>query len=181
MPVTSKANRLSSQRTSTPEPVVAKAKFTRAPAAAKGAAMLEKAVREFGLASSVMVVPANAKTSVVDLIDDKDMPFFKQPTHLKVTEKPAPAKLQATVLICVSGHTDEEDKFARSNTYSVRVTLPDGRSDTLRRIPRSKSVEYVTAIDLSIPLSKGTTTIEAWPDGTSVGGYSEGRTIKVEL
>jgi hypothetical protein len=156
------------------------AKFTRSPAAISGARMLERAVKEAGLASSVMSVVANATTKVVEKMTDKDIPGFKQVLHVKVAQAPKNGVLDVTVLICVSGHTDQEKEFARTNTYTITVTLPNGKSKTFNGLKRSKSVEYVSAFDIQIPLMKGKTTIVASPEGTSSYGYSEGRTNTIE-
>jgi hypothetical protein len=151
--------------------------FKRPPEVRRAEAMLERAVKEWGLAASTMVVVANARTTALSGVADKDMPWFDQPTRLRVGSTPATLKL--TVVMCVSGHTDQASRYARSNTYSVRITMPNGSTQEFRGLKRSKSVEYVSAFDFEVPAMKGTITIEGWPEATRVGGYSEGRTVRL--
>lgn len=74
--------------------------------------------------------------------------------------------------------------FAMTNTYNIRVTLPDGQKLEMRNIPRNKTdqAEYSTKIPIEFPAQKGTTIIEAWPTGSAeVAGYVEARQYKMHV
>lgn len=74
--------------------------------------------------------------------------------------------------------------FAMTNTYNVRVTLPDGQKLELRNVPRNKTdqAEYSTKIPIEFPAMKGTTIVEAWPTGSAeVAGYVEARQYKMHI
>ena len=102
--------------------------------------------------------------------------------QMNLTSAPADAKVKGTIVINVSGHSSEADKFAKSNTYSVEVRLPDGKTLSMRGIPRNNpsKAEYATLIDVEFPYQKGVTTLVAWPDGSAGGGgYTEGRRYQI--
>ena len=90
------------------------------------------------------------------------------------------ATIRGTICINVSGHNGQKDArdWAKTNTYSVRIVLPNGKEFEKNGIARSKpnGEEWATAIPVEFPAMKGTTTIEAWADGSAgVAGYVEGR------
>lgn len=92
--------------------------------------------------------------------------------------------IDLTVLCNVSGHVGAENaaRFAQSNKYVIKVTQPDGQALWMRGIDRKQPVEYCTAQDISFELMKGTTVIEAWPEGSAgVGGYVEGRRYELHF
>jgi hypothetical protein len=101
--------------------------------------------------------------------------------QVNITKAPADKILRATVCINVSGHDQTPgsvDRFAATNTYNVRVRLPDGKELVLNNVARNNpnSKEYATAIDIQIPYMKGETIVQAWPTGSAgVAGYTEGR------
>ncbi len=74
--------------------------------------------------------------------------------------------------------------FAMTNTYNVRVMLPDGQKLELRNVARNKpdQAEYATKIPIEFTAMKGTTIIEAWPTGSAeVAGYVEARQYKMHV
>jgi len=103
--------------------------------------------------------------------------------QVNILKAPADGVLRATVCINVSGHDQASnpssvDNYAKTNTYNVRVRLPDGQELRLTNVARNNpnSAEYATAIDIAIPYMKGETIVQAWPTGSAgVGGYVEGR------
>ena len=107
------------------------------------------------------------------------------PRHMNVIEAPRDGMIRGTLVLNVSGHSGEAHAFAKSNTYSVRVVLPDGTVLERSAIPRnvvgkpglpSDTPEYATTIDFEYPYLQGVTTVSAWPDGSGgSGGYIEGR------
>lgn len=105
--------------------------------------------------------------------------------QVNILKAPADKILRATVCINVSGHDQTPgatDRFAATNTYNVRVRLPDGRELMLTNVPRNKpdSKEYATAIDIQFPYMAGETIVQAWPTGSAgVGGYVEGREYRI--
>jgi hypothetical protein len=101
-----------------------------------------------------------------------------QPKQMNFNKPPKDGVVRGTMVVSVSGHDGRQDQYAKSNTYSVRVTLPNGKTITQNRIPRNdpSKAEYATAIPLEFPYMAGKTIIEAWPDGSAgPGGYIEGR------
>jgi hypothetical protein len=102
--------------------------------------------------------------------------------QMNLTKEPADGKVKGTIVINVSGHSNEAERFAKSNTYSVEVRLPDGKTLNMRGIPRNdpSKAEYATLIDIEFPYQKGVTTLVAWPDGSAGGGgYIEGRRYQI--
>lgn len=110
------------------------------------------------------------------------------PKEMNVLREPKDGVVRGTICINVSGHDWSRDpssveRYAKSNTYNVRVTLPDGQKLEWQNIPRTcvgqgkpDQAEYATAIDIQFPYQKGKTVVEAWPSGSAgVGGYIEGR------
>jgi hypothetical protein len=74
--------------------------------------------------------------------------------------------------------------FALTNTYHVRVTLPDGRRLEMRDVARNRpqQAEYATSIPIAFPAMKGNTVVEAWPTGSAeVAGYVEARRYHVHI
>jgi hypothetical protein len=74
--------------------------------------------------------------------------------------------------------------FAMTNTYNVRVTLPNGQKLELRNVPRNKpdQAEYATSIPIEFPAMKGNTVVEAWPTGSAeVAGYVEARRYHLHI
>ncbi len=74
--------------------------------------------------------------------------------------------------------------FALTNTYNVRVILPDGQRLELRNVERNNAdaVEYATKIPIEFPARRGTTVIEAWPTGSAeVAGYVEARRYRMHI
>ncbi|MDP2344123.1 MAG: hypothetical protein Q8O67_24410 [Deltaproteobacteria bacterium] len=75
-------------------------------------------------------------------------------------------------------------QFAMTNSYNVRVTLPDGQRLEMSNVPRGKvdQAEYSTKIPIEFPAMKGNTIIEAWPSGSAgVAGYTEARQYKAHI
>jgi len=153
--------------------------FNRHPSVASDIRDMGQSARDGGASSSQMRI-ANAD------VDQYAFSYKTGKPKVAVVNKPpkdGSMKLDMTMVVNVSGHDQGRDptsaeRYAKSNTYSVRVTYPDGKSETIRNIPRNdpSQAEYATAIDLTVDLQKGKTIIEAWPDGSAgVGGYVEGR------
>lgn len=131
-----------------------------------------------GEASSTMFLPApNIQYDAYAF--DYHTGMSKQ---MNLKAAPPDGVVRGTIVINVSGHSSEADKFAKSNTYTVQVTLPDGKTLMQRGIPRNNpsKAEYATVIDIEFPYQKGTTTLVAWPDGSAGGGgYIEGRRYQI--
>ncbi|MCP4501991.1 MAG: hypothetical protein GY822_18695 [Deltaproteobacteria bacterium] len=114
--------------------------------------------RQGGASSSVMRI-ANAK------VDTFAFNYHTGKSKVAVVKTPPPKNadgtrtLDLTMTVNVSGHDQGRDpssvdRYAKSNTYAVRVIYPDGKSETIRNIPRNDptKAEYATAIDLSLDL-----------------------------
>lgn len=105
--------------------------------------------------------------------------------RINIGQAPKDGVVRGTAVLHPSGHSDAVAEFARSNTYTVRVELPDGRVLERSGIPRNvvsdgklpaDTPEYSTAIDIAYPYQSGVTKVAAWPDGSAgVAGYVEGR------
>jgi len=126
-----------------------------------------------GVASMTHIVAHNAKMQV------KSFDYgTRKPQEATVSKAPKDGMMDLTVLMTVSGHTKEADKFAQENVYNIRVTLPDGTKQTMGGIKANG--DYSTAQNISFPLQNGTTKVEAWPDGSAGPyGYVEGRVINI--
>lgn len=104
--------------------------------------------------------------------------------RMNILEQPEGGIVRGTIVINPSGHTGQAESFARSNTYTVEITLPDGqklvregilRNVVVQGLPPS-TAEYATAIDVEYPYRRGVTQLSASPDGSGgAGGYVEGR------
>lgn len=135
-----------------------------------------------GGAASVMLLPeANVKY---------DAYAFSYHTgkgkQMNLKSTPADGMFRGTVVVNVSGHdgADKAKAYAESNTYNVRVTLPDGKVIQALNIPRNEpgKTEYSTKIPVEFPAMQGKTIVEAWPTGSAgVGGYIEGRRYSLNL
>ena len=104
--------------------------------------------------------------------------------RLNIAQRPKGGVVRGTLVINVSGHAGPGTlhKFATTNTYNIRVSLPDGTVLERTGIPRNNphSAEYATAIDIEFPYMSGVTTLEAWPEGSArTGGYVEGRKYSI--
>lgn len=98
--------------------------------------------------------------------------------------------VELDVAIPVSGHfgTNDYRHYARTNTYGVKLTDPDGSVETFARVPSGAlglerplvRGDYVTVMRLRLAdLARGETKLEIWPEATSVRGYLNGRTLGV--
>ena len=116
------------------------------------------------------------------------------PKQMNVDVAPPDGLLKLTLCINVSGHNGPalRDRWAASNRYNVRVTLPADPSRPSDRpvvleltdLPRNQPAqrEYATSFDIAVPTDRwrfGPIVVEAWPSGTSPAGYSEGRTYLI--
>lgn len=105
--------------------------------------------------------------------------------EMNLKAAPADGMVKGTIVINPSGHDSTPgalERFAKTNTYNVRVQLPNGETLTWNNVPRNdpSKAEYATAIDVAFPYMKGVTVVEAWPGGSAgVGGYLEGRRYHV--
>ena len=126
-----------------------------------------------GVASMTHIVAHNAK------MDIRAFDYgSRKPQEATMSKAPKDGMMDLTVLMSVSGHTREADKFAQENVYNIRVTLPDGTKQTMGGIKANG--EYCTAQNISFPVQKGVTKVEAWPDGSAGPyGYVEGRVINI--
>lgn len=90
----------------------------------------------------------------------------------------------------VSGHfgTNDYRHYARTNTIGVKLTAPDGSSETFAGVPATAHGaegplvrgDYVTVMRLRLAgLGRGETKLEIWPEATSVRGYLNGRTLGI--
>lgn len=105
--------------------------------------------------------------------------------QMNILKAPSDGVVRGTIVVNVSGHSSEATDFAKSNTYSVRIQLPDGTIIERSGIPRNvvtegrlpaDTPEYSTVIDVEYLYRSGATEVSAWPDGSGgVGGYVEGR------
>ncbi|MCC7074379.1 MAG: hypothetical protein IT383_23940 [Deltaproteobacteria bacterium] len=106
--------------------------------------------------------------------------------EMNLSQKPADGMVRGTIVINVSGHDGAERaaQYAKSNSYNVCITLPDGKQIRMNNIPRNNpgSAEYATKIPIEFPWQEGVARIEAWPTGSAgVGGYVEGRRYNVHM
>ncbi|MBK6688712.1 MAG: hypothetical protein IPG45_29840 [Deltaproteobacteria bacterium] len=107
-----------------------------------------------------------------------------EPRRMNILELPEGGIVRGTIVVNPSGHTGKADEYARSNTYTVHVTLPDGvtmvreghpRNVVIQGLPFS-TAEYATAIDVEFPYRSGITRLWAAPGGSAgIDGYVEGR------
>lgn len=107
-----------------------------------------------------------------------------EPRRMNILEPPADGIVRGTIVINPSGHTGQAEEFARSNTYTVEIKLPNGERLQREGVPRNvvlqglppSTAEYATAIDVEFPYRSGVTELSAGPDGSAMtGGYVEGR------
>lgn len=144
-----------------------------------------------GASSFFHLLPAQGQPSlkVQEFIGMSDGELEFEPMRARwVGKLPADGKAQGTLAICVSGDQGkrgQSEEFARSTEYRVRVTLPDG-TEQLIALSRSvvaqgrpRDAEYITYLDLSLPIQKGVTVIEAWPVGSSVQNFEAGRRLEL--
>jgi hypothetical protein len=166
------------------DPTVLSGKLTRNDRVQEFKDQLETSCLDEGLASTAVFLPGNGQKY--------DAWSFSYHTgHVKemnLLKVPKDGIMRGTIVINVSCHTDQGEQFAKTNTYSVRIELPDGTVLTRSGIPRnvvsdrskaSDTPEYVTVFDFEYPYQSGVTVVSAWPDGTSAGGYVEGRIYDV--
>jgi len=152
---------------------------------ADGAALwanyLEKESKS-GLAGVAVILAGNAE------LERWDFSYGSGLAKKANVKKPPPPNgegrriLDLTVVMSVSGHTGQADAFAKSNTYTIKVTRPDGGIHWMRNIPRKSAIEYATVQNVSFPLDEGVTVLEAWADGSAgAGGYLEGRRYEIHF
>ncbi len=76
-------------------------------------------------------------------------------------------------------------QFASTNTYNVRIRLPDGKTIDQSGIQRNNpdKIELATRLPIELPDgTKGQVTLEAWPTGSAgVGGYVEARQYRIHV
>jgi hypothetical protein len=106
--------------------------------------------------------------------------------QMNIPNRPADGMVRGTIVINVSGHDGAEraKDFAKTNSYNVCITLPDGKQIRMNNIPRNNpnSEEYATKIPIEFPFTDGKVTVEAWPTGSAgVFGYIEGRRYEVHM
>lgn len=104
--------------------------------------------------------------------------------QMNLLAAPKDGMVRGTIVINVSGHAGDSslEQFAKTNTYNVRVQLPDGRVLQRNNIPRNdpSQAEYVTTIPVEFPYQPGMTRLEAWPTGSAgPSGYVEGRVYEI--
>lgn len=104
--------------------------------------------------------------------------------RMNILEAPQGQMVRGTIVVNPSGHTGKADEYARSNTYTVHITLPDGVTMVREGYPRNvviqglpfSTAEYATAIDVEFPYRSGVTRLWAAPGGSAgIDGYIEGR------
>jgi hypothetical protein len=106
--------------------------------------------------------------------------------EMNLPQKPADGMVRGTIVINVSGHDGAEraKEFAKTNSYNVCITMPDGKQIRMNNIPRNNpnDTEYATKIPIEFPYTEGTVRVEAWPTGSAgVGGYVEGRRYNIHM
>lgn len=106
--------------------------------------------------------------------------------EMNLSQKPADGMVRGTIVINVSGHdgADRAKEYAKTNSYNICVTMPDGKQIRLNNIPRNNpsDTEYATKIPIEFPWQEGVAKIEAWPTGSAgVFGYIEGRRYQVHM
>mgnify|MGYP006380938171 CR=1 FL=1 len=88
-----------------------------------------------------------------------------KPKEMNLTGKPADGMVRGTIVLNVSGHDGAERaaQYAKSNTYNVCITMPDGKQIRMNNIPRNNpsSTEYATKIPIEFPWTEGAVRIEA--------------------
>ncbi len=103
---------------------------------------------------------------------------------------PKEKRLDLAVMITVSLHDlgDDEAKVnkagkdrATNDRHHIEVRHPDGTVERMDGIkPDAKTL--FSSTDISIRnLVPGKYTISGWPDGTSAGGYCEGRVLEITI
>jgi hypothetical protein len=146
----------------------------RSPRVDKELARLEKACKATGASSSVFIPAKGIEAESYRFAYHTDLV-----KEMNIKRAPADGWVRGTMCINPSGHngSDKLDEWAQSNTYNIRVKLPDGTVLERNDIPRNhpEKAEYATAIDFQFPYMEGVTEIEAWATGSSTGGYMEGR------
>ena len=105
-----------------------------------------------------------------------------------VAEGPPPGeKLKMQVICTPSWHVGDANlkNYALTNSYTFRITYPDGKSETKSFKVNGNTPEYATKSPvLEIDADKYTgkdVIIEGWPSATSVGGYTEARRTTLHL
>ena len=106
--------------------------------------------------------------------------------QMNLKSVPADGMFRGTVVVNVSGHdgADKAKQYAETNTYNVRVTLPNGKVLEALTVPRNEpgKAEYSTKIPIEFPAMEGKTVVEAWPTGSAgVWGYVEGRRYSLNI
>jgi hypothetical protein len=98
---------------------------------------------------------------------------------------PAGQKLQLTIAMHVSGHTNQADQFARQNDpWTIQINGPTGSQNiTVNTNGSPSNPVYSFAQDVQIDVSKpGNYTIDAFPNGSGgVFGYVEGRRYNLHV
>lgn len=134
-----------------------------------------------GVAARGFAIAANAKT---------EQWLFAYHTgkakEMNVITPPANKRLQLSISMHVSGHTNEAKKFASdpNETFTITVTSPNGQRQQMI-VPmggtQSKPV-YAKAVDIEFDISQpGNYIVDVTPSATSVGGYIEGREYRVHV
>jgi hypothetical protein len=135
-------------------------------------------------ASMIQMAAANVKAKAV---------FYGyetgKPMTMNVHQKLPDDRLDLTVFMNVSGHdfktlppaekTKALQDRANDNSYNIKVTRPDGSTETMSGILARG--QLATGQDISITNMKpGKYILEGWPDhSAAVGGYMEGRRVEI--
>ncbi len=110
-----------------------------------------------------------------------------KPQSVTIREKIPGDRLDMTISTNVSGHDLKNRpnrkellaQRAKGNSYAIRVTHPDGRTEKLSNIKANG--DLFTAMDISISgMVPGKTIVETWPEQSAgVSGYVEGRRLEI--
>ena len=110
------------------------------------------------------------------------------PQDVKITKALPNGRLDMTIAMNVSGHDfkDQPNRDAlltaraKTNSYNIQVTYPDGRTELMSGIKANGSLHTVQDISIS-NVKPGEIIVEVWPDGSAgVGGYVEGRRLVID-
>jgi hypothetical protein len=123
-------------------------------------------------------------------------PVSRRDLVLGINEKLPNDRIDLAVGITVSRHDlgmggrpfnqAEFDRRKATDTYTIKVTSPDGTTASMTGIPafgHEHSADGFTVQAISIPLKgPGLYVVEAWPGGSmGSGGFKEGRTLHINV
>lgn len=122
--------------------------------------------------------------AMIDLGDGKQLEL-KRELFERMQQATTESTDSAVAQLAWDGNKALRKYFAATNTYNVRVRMPDGKVSETRDIPRNNPgrIEYSTRIAVEIPEGiAGEVVLEAWPTGSAeVAGYVEARRYRIHV